>query len=1039
LKDNAAMFKAQVILLSLLLLTPTTFAAPPDPAGVQFFETKIRPVLAAHCYKCHSAEAASAGKLKGALLLDSREGVLKGGKNGAVIVPGEPEKSRLIEAIHYSNEDLQMPPKERLTAEAVADLEKWVAMGAPDPRAGAAVAVKRTIDVEAGRKFWSFQPLQHPRPPAVRNEKWRRTVIDQFVLAAQEEKGLYPNAIAPREKLIRRACFDLTGLPPSPEELSAFANDSSPDAYEKLLDRLLASPRYGERWARRWLDVARFAESDGFEHDSFRPAAYQYRDFVIRALNADMPFDRFAQLQIAGDEIAPGDWQAMAATGFLTAGVFPTQITEKEFEFTRYTQLDDMVSTTGNAMLGLTIGCARCHDHKFDPISTADYYRFVATFATAVRSDVDLDLTTPAELEKLQAEWKARTAALREKLAAFDNAELDKKFNEQIARVKKTPTAISGEWSILHFESIKTARGTHLSHQPDGSLLAIGAISPQETYTLTARTSAANIAAVRVEALTDKSLPHNGPGAAGNGNFVLTEIEVSAAPAEALAPVMRGKIVSASTTHEQNKGDLSVAASFDGKPHTGWAVDKGGIGKDQAAIFNLEKPIGFPGGTLLTVTLHFDHPNARHVMGRPRICISTRPTPKSLTGNEGADPAIVATFNRLANDEPVETADRSRARAWIASTLSEYQKLKAELEKLERDGPPKQLTKVQVTSEGLPPVKNNADGRGYPHFYKTVYLLRRGDPNNKLEPVTFSFPRVLMRGGKDESYWQTAPPPDSHTSYRRTALARWLIDTDRGAGNLLARVIVNRLWQHHFGQGIVATPNDFGAQGERPTHSELLDWLASDLVEHGWQLKRLHKLMMMSSVYTQDAQAGRDREAIDPHNAYLWRWQPRRLEAEPIRDAMLAVGGMLDETMFGPGTLDQNMRRRSIYFTVKRAQLIPMMMVLDWPEPLSSIGSRPSTTIAPQALLFMNSPQSRQYAEGFAKRVHSQSVEESIGQAYRTAFAREAQKSEVKFAAEFIARQAASYRETKQAEAEGAALADFCQALMSANEFVYID
>jgi hypothetical protein len=312
--------------------------------------------------------------------------------------------------------------------------------------------------------------------------------------------------------------------------------------------------------------------------------------------------------------------------------------------------------------------------------------------------------------------------------------------------------------------------------------------------------------------------------------------------------------------------------------------------------------------------------------------------------------------------------------------------------------------------------------------------------------VTASFPRVLTRGGKDELFWQAAPPagadgayPGSHPSYRRTALAHWLTDTDNGAGNLLARVIVNRLWQHHFGRGIVATPNDFGAQGDRPTHPELLDWLANDLVDHGWQLKRLHKLMMTSSVYMQGAEVSADREAIDPHDVYLWRWQPRRLEAEPIRDSMLAVSGTLDTTMFGPGSLDQSMRRRSVYFTVKRSQLIPMMMVLDWPEPLNSIGIRPTTTVAPQALLFMNSSQARQYAEAFAKRVDSQSVSECVERVYRIALGREPEARESKIAGDFIERQESGYRDAKQADPHAAALADFCQAVMSSNEFVYVD
>jgi hypothetical protein len=1026
-----------VVLFSIVLLASSGRAAGVDPGGAEFFEAKVRPVLVEHCYKCHSAEAAKAGKLKGELYLDSRDGVLKGGKDGAILIPGKPQESKMIEAVRYGNEDLQMPPKDRLPANVVADLEKWIAMGALDPRVGAAPAAKAGIDIEAGKKYWAFQPLHRFEPPAAPGDRWGKTPIDRFILASLQRRNLTPNAIAGREKLIRRASFDLLGLPPTPEEISTFLNDPAPDAYEKLLDRLLENPHYGERWARHWLDVARFAESDGFEHDSNRPAAYQYRDFVIRALNADMPFDRFAQLQIAGDEIAPGDWQAMAATGFLSAGVFPTQITEKEFEFTRYTQLDDMISTVGNAMLGLTIGCARCHDHKFDPIGNLDYYRMAAVFGSAIRSDVEMDLNTPAEKEKIRAEWTAAVSAAREKVKTFERDNVEKKFDARIAELKKSPATIAGEWSVLAFDSVKTEHGTKLALQSDGSLLLTGKAPPRDTYILTARTGGMPMTALRLEALTDKSLPHSGPGAAGNGNFSLSEIEITAAPADASAPPMAVKIASAIATHEQNKTSLSIASSFDGDSGTGWAVDGGGIGKSQAAIFHFAKPVEFPGGAILTVTLRFEHSNRQHAMGRPRLSVTSIADARDFKGTEGPDPAIAQTLTRLAADEPVEKVDREKALAWFANTMPEYGKLKLAADKLETDGPRKKLTMVQVTSEGLPPVKNFADGRGYPHFYKDVYLLRRGDPNNKVQVVTASFPRVLTRGGKDESFWESTPPAGSHTSNRRTALAHWLTDTDNGAGNLLSRVIVNRLWQHHFGRGIVATPNDFGVQGDRPTHPELLDWLATDLIDHGWQLKRLHKLMMTSAVYTQGADVSSEREAIDPHDVYLWRWQPRRLEAEPIRDAMLAVSGALDTTMYGAGSLDQNMRRRSVYFTVKRSQLIPMMMVLDWP--LNSIGIRPTTTVAPQALLFMNSPQARQYAEAFAKRVASQSVVECIDQVYRIALGRPPEAAELRMAAAFIEKQESGYREAKQADSHAAALADFCQAVMSSNEFVYLD
>jgi cytochrome c553 len=1032
----------RLISIVISIFSTAVLAASPevhDQAGLQFFEARIRPVLVDHCYKCHSAEANKVGKLKGDLFLDSRAGVLKGGEHGPVIEPGQPEKSRLIEAVRYGNKDLQMPPKDQLSANTVADLAKWIAMGAPDPRLDSVPLIKKGIDVEEGRKYWAFQPLARFAPPEVKNAAWPRTPIDRFVLKQQEEKGLAPNPTASRQKLIRRAYFDLLGLPPTPDEVAAFVADSSPDAYEKLIDRLLQSPHYGERWARHWLDIARFAESDGFEQDYDRPAAFQYRDFVIRAFNQDMPFDQFVKWQIAGDELAPDNWQAMAATGFLTAGVFPTQITEREFETTRYNQLDDMVSTVGNSMLGLTIGCARCHDHKFDPIPSKDYYSMMATFATCIRSDIELNCTTPQEREQLKREADERLASARAKLETFEREQLNAKFDAFVASLKKSPSATQGVWTVLDFENVKTRDGTTLVRQPDGSLLRTGKSPRHDIYTLTARVPASNIQAMRLEALTDKSLPHNGPGCGANGNFALTELEITAAPADNSTPPSPVTIASAIATHQQNAGNLSVASSFDGNPATGWAIDGGGIGKNQAAIFRFEKPVGFPGGTVLTITLRFEHSSAQHLIGRPRFSITTQSDVTDFKASEGSDPLIASELSSLSNGETLSPEKLTQIRHWFATGLPEYQQLEKDLSNAGNTALGKHMEKVQVTSEGLPPVKNNADDRGYPHFYKQVYYLKRGDPNNKIEPVTQSFVEVLMRGGKNETAWQSPPPHGARTSYRRTALARWLTDANDGAGNLLARVIVNRLWQHLLGRGIVATPNDFGVQGEPPTNPQLLDWLATDLIDHGWQLKRLQKLIMTSSVYMQNTQTSPDREAIDPHDIYLWRWQPRRLEAEPIRDSLLSVAGVLDPTMFGPGTLDQNMHRRSIYFTVKRSHLIPMMMVLDWPEALNSMATRPTTTIAPQALLFMNSPEARQYAADFSKRITAATVRESIEKGYQIAFGRSPMPSEVDLAATFIAKQTQRYQDAKQPTAPVDAMTDFCQSLMSANEFIYVE
>ncbi|GAB4156145.1 MAG: PSD1 and planctomycete cytochrome C domain-containing protein [Planctomycetaceae bacterium] len=720
----------------------------PTAEELAFFEKKIRPVLVQHCYSCHSAKAAKTQKLKGGLLLDSRAGIRKGGESGPAVVPGDVKKGELLPALKH--ETFEMPPKGKLPKQVIADFEKWIKMGAPDPRDGKAVIANSQIDFEASRKFWSFRPLKPVQPPRIGKSAWVRTDIDRFILAKLQQAKLKPNELASPRTLIRRAYFDLIGLPPTPQEIEEFLKASQTDfsaAYEKLIDRLLASPHYGERWARHWMDVARFAESHGYEQDYNRPHAYTYRDFLIRAFNADLPYDKFVSWQIAGDELAPENPLAMTATGFLGGGAFPTQLTESEFERARYDELDDMVATTGVAFLGLSVGCARCHDHKYDPIPSADYYRLASVFTSTIRSEIDLML--PGQSKK---------------------------------------------------------------------------------------------------------------------------------------------------------------------------------------------------------------------------------------------------------------------------------------------------TKAQVTSEGFKHMKHHADGRGFPHFYPKTFHLIRGDVHQKKEEAQPGMLRVLMRNGKEASYWKQSPPKNwKRTSFRRAGLARWLTDVENGAGHLTARVIVNRIWQHHFGRGIVATPNDFGTQGARPTHPKLLDWLANDLISHGWKMKRLHKLMMTSAVYMQGIQTDPVRSKIDPDNNLLWRRTPRRLEAEPLRDAMLAVSGTLDPTMYGPGSLDPNMRRRSIYFLIKRSKLIPMMLLFDWPEHLVSIGQRSQTTIAPQALMFLNGPQVRQYARNFAIRLEKESSGEFIRMAFLRALGRPPKPAELVATQEFLATQAKRYKRSGKSNGDHLAKIDFCQTLFSMNEFLFID
>ncbi len=745
-------------------------------AGLKLFRDEVRGIFVKRCLDCHGGAATESE-----FDLSTREALLKGGAEGKVLVAGQAKESRLVKLITHELAP-EMPYEESKLAKAEIDaIIEWIDLGAPydgslKPAEEAETPWTETKVDPAAKSYWAFQPLKVADPPTPKNPSWARTPIDRFVLAKLEDKGLTPNLSASPRKLIRRLYFDLIGLPPTPEEVDAFLKDCGLNpaqaepagfevpiaAIEKLVDRLLDSPHYGERWGRHWLDVARFAESHGFEQDYDRPYAFHYRDFVIKALNQDMPYNQFVGWQLAGDELAPEDPLAMMATGFLGAGVFPTQLTEKEFESARYDEMDDMLATMGTAMLGLTIGCARCHDHKFDPIPQADYFRMLSTFTETIRSEIDLKIPKPG------------------------------------------------------------------------------------------------------------------------------------------------------------------------------------------------------------------------------------------------------------SEEPI-------------------------------------VEKVMVCSEGLPKMKHHADGRGFPHFYPQTYFLKRGDVNQKQGEAPQGFLQVLMRledvSTSDgpaalESHWRTAPPEGAKTSYRRRAMADWITDTEAGAGHLLARVIVNRVWHLHFQQGLVSTPNDFGKQGEPPSHPELLDWLANDLIQNGWKLKRLHRQILISRAYLQSADFNEAKSKIDPDNRLLWRYSPRRMEAEVIRDSLLAASGELDRTQFGQGTLDEGMKRKSIYFTIKRSGLIPMMQLFDQPEPLVSQGNRPATTIAPQALLLMNNPHIRGYARSMAKKLlplAEKDSSEAVRQGYLLALSRPPSAEELRDNVEFLKSQESSYMSDKNPEARELALADFCQVLFSLNEFVFVE
>lgn len=939
-------------------------------ASRELFTGEVRSVLVEHCVKCHGGE-----KTRSEFDIATRQGLLAGGDQGIAVVLGNPGESPLIDYLRHTEEPYMPPKKPQLPENSIAAIERWIELGAAydQPLVEGSEKDDGPMQVtDEDRAFWSFAPLKR--------DFGGKQKIDDFIESGERASDVV---------LARRLHFDLIGLPPVHEDLLHFLYPDSVDHYDTVVDTLLGSPRFGEKWARHWLDVARFAESHGFEHDYDRKHAFHYRDFVIRAFNDDLPYDQFVKWQLAGDEIAPDQPLAMMATGFLGAGVYPTQITSSEAERVRYDAMDDMLATTGSAMLATTIGCARCHDHKYDPIPTRDYYSMLSAFTTTVRSDVELDLS---QLDKnTAAEFATKHKTLEAKLSNYETKQLPvayKQWSKRQRSKSNTESAPSTGWAVLEANSLTGRSGTVFTKQTDGSHLATGAKPGKDAYTFTTTAPFASATAIRLEALADTSMAKSGPGRAGNGNFQLTDVALTAGgkPVELRNP---------RATFQQNTGNLSIASALDGDKGTGWAVDPQ-FGKNHAAIFEIAQPAEIAADAELIITLSFDG-NGQHLIGRPRLSISSAP-PAQLEFSGGVDPRDVAV-------EKIQTLTKTPGNE--AAILEQfkvldpnYQKLTADLAALEAERATSKQT-VMICSDGnkVKPMRHHTNSGKVPDFYQETYQLNRGDTKQKNDVAELSFLQVLNRANRP-------------ASAGRTALADWMVDTESGAGHLLARVIVNRLWQHYFGQGIVATPNDFGFQGERPTHPELLDWLAVQLIEDGWSLKHIHRLIVTSDAYKAER-------------------APRRLQAEAIRDSALAVSGQLDEAMFGPGTLSESTKRRSIYFKVKRSQILPVMQLFDWPDTLTSLGKRAVTTTPSQALVFINNPHMRALAEDFAKRIAD--APDPVTAAYRIAYLRLPNDVELATGKAFITAQTHSHKDRNKA------LADFCGALMSANEFIYVE
>jgi cytochrome c553 len=998
-------------------------------ASIELFKGHVRDVLVQQCVHCHGGK-----ETHGEFDLTTREGLLKGGELGPAVVVGKPDDSLLMKLVRHAGDPHMPQEAEKLPDESLAQLAAWIAAGAAYDKPLVDTAAEMTAKTvsDKDRQFWSFQPLASPAVPQVDDGGWSRGPIDQFIWAGLATKELKPNPLAERRKLIRRAYLDLLGLPPTLEQVDAFLADTAADAYERLIDRLLESPHYGERWGRHWLDLARFAESHGYEQDYDRPTAYHYRDFVIRALNEDMPYDQFVRWQLAGDEFEPNNNLALMATGFLGAGTHATQITANQVEKERYDELDDMAATVGTAMLGLTIGCARCHDHKFDPIPQADYYRILSTFTTTVRSDVDLDFH-PEETARKRAAFDAEHAPLVAVLKKYEADELPARFASWLASGVQT---VAPAWTVLDLASLKSDSGAEFEKLPDSSVLVKGKNATHDVYTLTVPMKLATITGVRLEALGHDSLPKKGPGRADNGNFALSGFQLWAAPAGTEAPGASVKLVNPQVTFEQP--GLPLAAALDDDKQSAWAVD-GQIGQNQAASFALENPLKNAAGTTLTFVLKFEN-NTGHNLGRLRLSVSSVTSSVQPKGDEAPQVVVDAVNESLGTAAPDRTKEQSESLLkWHREHDLDWQRLAGPVAEHDRQAPKPELTKVMICTEGLPAIRFHTQGGD---FLEHTHYLKRGDLGQKLGVAEQSFLQVLMLTPDGAGRWRQSAPEGSRTSYRRRSLANWITDSQAGAGNLLARVIVNRLWQHHFGRGIVGTASDFGSSGERPTHPELLDYLAGQLVANGWRLKPLHKAMMTSAAYMQSGEVDAERAAKDPDNLLLWHRSRGRLEAEAIRDSMLAASGQLDEKMFGPGSLDESHKRRSIYFTIKRSQLVPCMMLYDAPDSLQGLGNRGATIVAPQALAMLNNQQVLACAQALAERLSAEkhgSIEDAVDRGYSIALARPTDAVEKAEAAEYIRKSTDLYKTAGNQQAETQALADFCQVLFGLNEFIYID
>lgn len=925
---------------------------------------QVQPILARRCFQCHGPTADEAG-----LRLNTRDMATAKLESGeTAIIPGDVDSSEILHRITSTDESIRMPPEGKpLSTKEIATIRDWIKQGAP------------------WADHWSFRPVEKPAVPDVSDQSLIQNPIDAFVVSRLEAANLKPNGTADRVALLRRAYYDLTGLPPTPAQIDAFLSDQSSDAFEKVIDELLDSEHYGEKWARHWLDLVRYAETNGYERDSRKELIWKYRDYLIGAFNEDKPYDRLVLEQLAGDELPDRDADSITATGFYRLGIWDDEPADRALA--RYDYLDDILRTTGESFLAMTIGCARCHDHKIEPISQRDYYSMLAFF-----SDISphgkgranhVEITTDRD----RAEFEAK---LRRK------SERDAQLDKQITEIE---SAFLKELVKRHPE-VELGNTTRKSPKAD---LASDSIKSGQEWKYTFRKPDVRW----FEIAFDDSKWKTGEGGFGRQGTPGARVRTDWHTPEIWMRRYFGltEIPSKVTLRIHHDEDAVVyvngqeIASF-----KGYIGDYKEVDVTRAVLDRLQT-------------------------GRNTLAVHCRQT----GGGQYIDVGLVGDFNGT----PITTLARKFGKEILGQKqLDKWLQMRGELTR-------SQAEKIELETDFAMAVSEA--GR------RQTWILGRGNPSMQGEEVSPAFPSALK---PDPASF--AKPEGRSSSGKRLALARWIANADNPA---TARVAVNRMWQHHFGRGLVRSTSDFGVQGAAPTHPELLDWLASRFVEDGWSLKKLHKLMMMSRTY-QMSSAGNDEALLDdPQNNLFWRFNMRRLTAEEIRDSVLAAGGTLNLKMFGQSVFPplspevlatsstphsvwgrsspEEATRRSIYIHVKRSLRPPMLANFDAPDTDSSCSARMSTTVPTQALGMLNSRFMNEQASRLAERLSRErpdSTADQVQLAMRLITSRKADRKEIDADVQFISELQTEEKLTRQQ-----AMQNYCLLLLNSNEFVYLD